>query len=89
MPQRRAAKKALRQNKKRREKNLITQRQIKGAIKKFKKTIEAKDKNSAQEALRALYKILDKIAAKRFIHPNKAARKKSDFARALNKIGSS
>lgn len=87
MPQRRAAKKALRQNKKRHEKNLLIQKQVRSAIKKFKKTIESKDATAAKEALKALYKILDKIAAKRLIHPNKAARKKSDFAKLLNKLG--
>lgn len=88
MPQRRAAKKALRQSLKRREKNLNTQQQIRNAIKKFKKTLENKDIVNAKDALKALYKILDKTAAKRLIHPNKAARKKSDFAKLLNKAGS-
>jgi small subunit ribosomal protein S20 len=87
MPQRRAAKKALRQSLKRQDKNIAIQKQIKAAIKKFKKTLEAKDTNAAKESLRALYKILDKIAAKRIIHPNKAARKKSTFAKLLNKLG--
>ncbi|MDP2924171.1 MAG: 30S ribosomal protein S20 [Candidatus Omnitrophota bacterium] len=88
MPQRRAAKKALRQSLKRHKKNLTLQKQIKTAIKKFKKTLESKDSNASNEALKTLYRILDKTAAKRIIHPNKAARKKSDFAKLLNKTGS-
>jgi small subunit ribosomal protein S20 len=88
MPQRRAAKKALRQNKKRREKNLVLQREIRLCIKKFKKAVEAKDTNTAKDALRVLYGVLDKTAAKRIIHPKKAARKKSSFAKLLNKISS-
>lgn len=87
MPQRRAAKKALRQSKKRHEKNLLTQKQTRSAIKKFKKAVQSKDASAAKEALKNLYKILDKTAAKRIIHPNKAARKKSDFAKLLNKLG--
>jgi small subunit ribosomal protein S20 len=86
MPQRRAAKKDLRKNKKRHEKNLKLKEQIKSAIKKFKKAIESKDFNAGSEALKAIYKILDKAASKKIIHPNNAAREKSRFSKKLNSI---
>ena len=54
MPQRRAAKKALRQNKKGKEKNLIIKKEIRLCIKKFKKAVEGKDLNTAKEALREI-----------------------------------
>lgn len=86
MPQRRAAKKDLKKNIKRREKNLTLAQDIKAAIKKLKKSIESKDITASKEALVSVYKVLDKAVSKKFIHPNKAARKKSRLAQLLNKI---
>jgi small subunit ribosomal protein S20 len=83
MPQKRAAKKALRQNVKQREANLKTREDIKNTIKKFKKAIESKDSAATAAALQAVYKVLDKAASKHVIHPNKAARKKSRLAHLL------
>ena len=85
MPQRRAAKKALRQNKKRRQRNLLLAQKVKAAVKKFKKAVESKDSKLGQQSLNELYKILDKAATKKVIHPNKAARKKSRLSKLLKK----
>ncbi|UCG35832.1 MAG: 30S ribosomal protein S20 [Candidatus Omnitrophota bacterium] len=83
MPQRKAAKKDLRKNLKRREKNLQIKQQIKSAIKKFKKSIESADTKTRAEALRQVYKILDKSVSKKILHANKAARKKSRLTKLL------
>ncbi|MFA5007655.1 MAG: 30S ribosomal protein S20 [Candidatus Omnitrophota bacterium] len=84
MPQRRAAKKYLRKTAKNHEKNLELNQQIKTALKKFKKTLADKDAAKNKEALRLVYKILDKAASKHIIHPKKASRKKSQLAKLVN-----
>lgn len=88
MPQRRAAKKALRQSKKKREHNLQTKQNVKDAIKKLKKAVENKDKASSKSTLANVYKTLDKAAAKKTIHKNKAARKKSRLSKLAKEISS-
>lgn len=88
MPQRRAAKKDLRQNKKRRQQNLEVKKNIKLAIKKLKKAVDAKDILARQKALTEVYKILDKAATKKIIHRNKAARRKSRLSKLLKKTTS-
>lgn len=86
MPHLKSAKKRMRQTAKRREHN----RAVKKALKKQLKTLleVANDKAAAPDALKkevtAAVKKLDKAAAKRIIHPNLAARKKSQIARLVN-----
>ena len=86
MPHTKSAKKSLRKNEKRRERNRDAMKQIKVQIKALLRL--AKDQNSTPDALTQQYKTtvkrLDKAAAKRVIHPNQAARKKSQLARLLN-----
>ena len=89
MPQRRTAKKDLRKNEKRRCRNLKVKEQFKSAIKKFKKSLSSKDVSAAEQLLKETYKILDKAAAKKIIHRNKAARKKSRLAKLVSKTKSS
>ena len=83
MPHTKSAKKRLRQNEKRRLHNRSIKKAIKTQIKRF---LAAKD--GPVEELRKEYNLtakkLDKAAAKRVIHPNLAARKKSQLARALH-----
>ncbi|MFH1519239.1 MAG: 30S ribosomal protein S20 [Candidatus Omnitrophota bacterium] len=85
MPQRRTAKKALRQTKKRKQKNLRVKQTIKTAIKKLKKVLDSTDTSAKQKALTDVYKVLDKAATKNIIHRNKAARKKNRLAKLLKK----
>jgi small subunit ribosomal protein S20 len=84
MQQRRAAKKDLRKNATRHKGNLALKEQIASAIKKFKKSVENKDAGNKADALREVYKILDKAASKKLIHPKKASRKKSRLAKLFN-----
>lgn len=88
MPQRKSAKKELRKVKKRRQSNLRVKQKVKSSIKKFKKTIAAAETGSEEKALVETYKELDKAAAKKVIHKNKAARKKSRLSKLLKKVSS-
>lgn len=86
MPIIKSAKKALRQNKKRRAKNSKQTNTMKKEIKKFNKFVAAKNKASASQALPQIYKVLDKAVKNHLITSNKAARLKSRLAKAVNKI---
>lgn len=89
MPQRKSAKKELKKSLKRRKLNLTRKKAIKEAIKNFKKAIQNKNKEEIRNSLSSVYKILDKAAAKKVIHPNKAARKKRKIATLFNQFLSS
>ena len=83
MPQRKSALKRLRADEKRRARNLSVKKKLKDVIKKFLKAIKNSDLQAAEEQLKAVYKELDKSAAKKVIHKNKAARKKSRLKKKL------
>lgn len=85
MPQRKAAQKALRQSQKKRTRNLRVKKEIKSALKDFRKTLNEEGSENKEKNLCKVYKVLDKAASKKIIHPNKAARKKSRLARRLKK----
>lgn len=84
MPHTRSAKKQHRKSEKRRLHNRATKKAIKNEIKDFLALL----KDGTPEQLRSEYntaaKKLDKAAARRIIHPNMAARKKSQLARLIN-----
>jgi small subunit ribosomal protein S20 len=77
----RSAEKRLRQNEKRRLRNRAAKKVIKLQVKKFLAAVGG-DGDAAAEFKLAVKK-LDKAAAKRVVHPNLAARKKSQLARML------
>ena len=86
MPHLKSAKKRLRQNAKRRDHNRATKKALK---KQLKAVFEVgADKQGTVETLKkealAAVKKLDKAAARRVIHRNTAARKKSQIARLIN-----
>ena len=83
MPHTRSARKNLRKSEKRRLANRAAKRAIKTQIKRFTEA-EAGPIEKLREEYNLAAKKLDKAAAKRVIHPNLAARKKSQLARALN-----
>jgi small subunit ribosomal protein S20 len=84
MPHTRSAKKQLRKTEKRRLRNRMTLKALKTQL---KKVAAAASGSTSPEDLRKEYNLavkkLDKAAAKRVIHPNLAARKKSQLARLL------
>jgi small subunit ribosomal protein S20 len=80
MPHTKSAKKSLRKDEKRRLRNRVTKKAIRVQIKSFTSAIGS---DTAADELKAAIRKLDKAAAKRVIHPNAAARKKSQLARML------
>jgi small subunit ribosomal protein S20 len=84
MPHTRSAKKNLRKSEKRRLRNRAAKRTIKTHCKRVvAAAADATPEKLREEFILAVRK-LDKAAAKRVIHPNLAARKKSQLARLLN-----
>ena len=77
-----AAKRA-RQSEKLRQHNASLRSRLRGAIKKVRLAIEAKDKAAANVALRQATSEIDSITDKLIIHRNKAARHKSRLAAAI------
>jgi len=77
MPVTKTAKKALRQNIKRRKQNLAGKSAIKVAEKKIKKILQQKDTQGAKALLPGLYKAIDKATKIGIIKKNKASRIKS------------
>ena len=86
MPQRKAAEKALKTDKKRKQTNLVIKRKVKTATKSYLKALREKQNEEAKKYLDKAYKELDKAAAKNYIHNNKANRKKSRLAKRLKSI---
>jgi len=76
----RSAEKRIRQNQKREAHNRAQRSRMKTAI---KKVLTASDADTAQAAFKETAALLDRLATRRIIHPNKAARKKSQLARAV------
>ena len=84
MPHTKSAKKNLRKSLKRRERNRAAKKTLKTHVKRFLAALDG-----PLEVLQKEYNVaatkLDKAANRRIIHPNLAARKKSQMARALHK----
>jgi small subunit ribosomal protein S20 len=76
-----------RQNEKRRTKNKGVRSEIGSRVKSVITNAESGNANS--EDLRAAIKKIDKAVAKKIIHKNTAARKKSRLVKQLNSIESS
>jgi small subunit ribosomal protein S20 len=85
MPHTKSAKKRLRQSAKRREQNLAVKKEIKNQIKQFLKAVQGGNPEQMRQEYTLISQRLDKAGARRVIHPNKAARKKSRLAHLLNK----
>ncbi|MCD6528585.1 30S ribosomal protein S20 [bacterium] len=86
MPVSKSAKKALRQNIRRRAINLRRKRKMKELIKKFEKLILENKKEEAKKLLPLVYKAIDKAAKRKVIKKNTASRKKSRLAKLINKL---
>jgi small subunit ribosomal protein S20 len=83
MPHTKSAKKSLRQDEKRRARNRAVKKGLKTQLKKFVTALKEGTAEQRQAEYVAAIKRLDKAAARRVIHPNAAARKKSQLARQL------
>ena len=84
MPITKSAKKALRQNIKRKKRNLIYKKKMKGLIKEAKELALEKKTEEAKKLLPQIYKALDKAAKTGIIKKNTASRKKSRITKLLN-----
>ncbi|MCD6283835.1 30S ribosomal protein S20 [bacterium] len=86
MPVSKSAKKALKQNIKRKAINLKRKRKMRELIKKFRKLILENKKEEAKKLLPSVYKAIDKAAKRGVIKKNTASRKKSRLTRLINKL---
>ncbi len=84
MPHTPSAKKSLRQDAKRRLRNRAVKKSLKIQLKKLTEPDKGTAVEKLQVELTLAIKKLDKAAAKRVIHPNLAARKKSQLTRLVN-----
>jgi small subunit ribosomal protein S20 len=83
MPHTRSAKKNLRKSEKRRLHNRSVKKDVKTQVKRFLEALDG-PVDQLQKEYNLAAKKLDKAAAKRVVHPNLAARKKSQLARQLH-----
>jgi len=85
MPITKSAKKALKQSKKKRERNIKRTAKYKVAVKDLRKLIAAGKKDEAKKMLPKVYQALDKAAKSGVIKNNKASRLKSNTTLLLQK----
>jgi len=85
VPITKSAKKALRQNKKRRERNLRRLKAMREIIKQIRKLVETNKKEEALKLLPQAYKAIDKAAKTNIIKKSAADRKKSRLTKLVNK----
>lgn len=83
MPKTKGAKKALRQNVRRRAQNLLREKKLKETVKKFKKLSLEGKKDEANAYLKEVYKTIDKMAKVDFIKRGKASRMKSRLSKKV------
>jgi len=86
MPNRKHRSKTVRQAEGARQRNKTKRSAMRTQVKKVDEAIEAGDKSAATAELAAAMKKIDKAAKNRVIHPNNAARKKSNLARKVNSM---
>ena len=85
MPITKSAKKALRQNVRRKARNLVYKKKMKDLIKKVRSLVLEKRIEEAKKLLPQIYKILDKAAKVGVIKKNTASRKKSRITRFITR----
>ena len=78
-----SAEKRARQERKRNLHNRSQRSRLKTAV---KNVVQATDAESAAAMLKETSALLDRMASRRLIHPNKAARKKSQLAKHAAKL---
>ena len=76
-----------RQNEAARKRNKAVRSALRTKTKRYEEALDSGDSERATEAFAALTKAYDKAAAKRVVHKNKAANKKSRLAKRLNASG--
>jgi small subunit ribosomal protein S20 len=84
MPIKKSTKKSLRQNPRRRAKNILYKSKIKDSIKLAKALVLEKKQDEAKKILPKIYKAIDKAAKTGVIKKNTANRKKSGITKLIN-----
>lgn len=80
------ARKRARQSVKQNAHNSALRSTLRTAVKRVRQAIETGDKAAAEQVYKLSTSIIDRIADKRIIHKNKAARHKSRLAAALKAL---
>lgn len=83
MAQHKSAEKRIRSSARRHKRNTQQLSSMKTMIKKVR---SAKDKTTAEKVLKETVSLLDKLAGKKVIHPNKAANQKSKLTKLVNAL---
>ena len=78
-----SARKRARQTVERNARNSSQRSTLRTAIKAVRKAIAGGDKEAAQQQLQASTKVIDRIADKKVVHKNTAARQKSRLSAAI------
>ncbi len=86
MPNIKSAKKRVLVNQTKAMQNKMFRTQLKTDMKKYQAAVAAGDTELAQATYKAAVKKIDQAAARGIIHKNAAARKKSQFTKALNNM---
>ncbi|AWB82440.1 30S ribosomal protein S20 [Corynebacterium yudongzhengii] len=86
MPNIKQQKKRVLTNEKRRQRNKAIRSAVRTEIRKFREAVATGDKEKSGEQLRVASRKLDKAVSKGVFHRNTAANKKSNMARAYNKM---
>ena len=86
MPNIKSAKKRVIVTKTKTMQNKIFKTQLKNDIKKYQAAVAEGNAEAAQATYKAAVKKIDQAAARGIIHKNAAARKKSQFTKALNNM---
>ena len=84
MPQHKSAAKRVRQNATRREQNRVHRSKMRTMIKTLRAT---DDPDAARNMLSDVKALLDRLATKGILHPNKAANYKSKLEKRVNSLG--
>jgi small subunit ribosomal protein S20 len=80
------ARKRARQAEKRRQHNASLKSQLRSAIRRVRKAVAAGDKAAATREFRAQQSVIDRVADKKIVHKNTAARSKARLAQAVKAL---
>ena len=83
-----SALKRIRQHEKRRDRNRAARTEMRNAVKRVRRAIEAGEIEQAEQYLPEAIRVIDVTARKQVVHPNKAARSKSRLIQAVRRAKS-
>ncbi len=81
-----SAKKRIRQNATHRARNRARKNLLRLKVRSFQEAVVARDPATAAQALKAVIRQIDQVAAKGTLHKNTASRRKSRLQRRLNAL---